>query len=196
MLKRITDICVATIGLVLLFPFFFIVAILIKLDSPGPVFFMQERVGLNGKLFKIFKFRSMYINSENNTQLTKGDKDPRITKIGHYIRKLHIDELIQLINVLYGEMSLVGPRPEVLKYTKYYIKDWDYVLQVAPGITGLTQIMYLNKEYKLLSQSQNPEKTYISILPKKLRLDKFYVKHHNFCLDLKIIFLTARQLFN
>lgn len=197
MLKRLFDIFIAISGLIFFSPLLLLVAALIKLDSKGPILFKQERVGRFGTPFKIYKFRTMHINSENKGQLTAGANDTRITKVGRFIRRSHLDELIQLLNVLIGDMSIVGPRPEILKYTKHYQKDWDYILQVKPGITGIAAIKYADQEYKLLAVCKDQDKTYIKqVLPKKLKYEKFYVKRQNLCLDIKIILLTAKRLFS
>ncbi len=188
MLKRLFDVFASICGLLALSPLLILTAIFIKLDSKGPVFFRQERVGLNGKLFSIHKFRSMYINS--GLELTSG-KDNRITKVGKVIRKLHLDEVIQLIDVLQGNMSIVGPRPEVLKYIKYYPEKWEKVLSVRPGITGYGVIKTAKFEYKTLATAKNVEDAYIKkVLPKKLDYEVYYVNHNNLWLDFKIIFKT------
>ncbi len=189
MLKTIFDYVSASIGLIILSPIFLLVAVAIKLDSKGPVFFRQERVGKNGKIFLIHKFRSMRINK--GLELTSGD-DKRITRIGKLIRKLHLDEAIQLIDVVQGNMSIVGPRPEVPKYIKYYPEKWKKVLSIKPGITGYGVIKTSKLEYKTLSNSKNIEKDYIEkILPKKLDSEIYYLNNQNFILDLKLILLTV-----
>jgi lipopolysaccharide/colanic/teichoic acid biosynthesis glycosyltransferase len=188
MLKRLFDICASLSGLIVLSPILLLTAIFIKLDSKGPIFFRQERVGLHGKKFRIHKFRSMYINS--GLELTSGE-DKRITKVGKIIRKLHLDEVIQLIDVLQGNMSIVGPRPEVPKYIKYYPEKWKKVLSVRPGITGYGVIKTARFEYETLAKTKNIEDTYIKkVLPKKLDCEVYYATNHNLWLDLKIIFKT------
>lgn len=194
MLKRLFDIIASILIIIILSPIFLMIAILIKAESQGPVFFLQKRVGFFGKTFMMHKFRSMYVAQQNNSTLTIGE-DKRITKVGKYIRKLHLDELCQTINVLLGHMSLVGPRPEFKKYTKHHLKDWDEVLKVRPGITGLASILYSNKEYLMLKRAQDPEAQYIyKILPQKLRLEKFYVKHQSLRFDLYLICRTIRMV--
>lgn len=189
MLKRLFDICASLCGLIALSPLLILTAIFIKLDSKGPVFFRQERVGLNGKKFRIHKFRSMHINS--GLELTSGE-DKRITKVGRVIRKLHLDEVIQLIDVIQGNMSIVGPRPEVPKYVKYYPEKWEKVLSVRPGITGYGVIKTAKFEYKTLATAKNVENAYIKkVLPKKLNYDIYYANHHSLWLDLQIILITA-----
>jgi lipopolysaccharide/colanic/teichoic acid biosynthesis glycosyltransferase len=152
---RLFDVFFATIGLIFLSLFFLIIAIWIKLDSPGPVFFTQKRVGKGQILFSLFKFRTMKVNSHKKGLLTVG-KDPRITNSGHFLRKYKFDELPQLLNVLKGDLSLVGPRPEVEKYTKLYTTQQKKILNVKPGITDPASIYYKN-ENDLLASSDNPE---------------------------------------
>lgn len=197
MLKRLFDLVIASSILLLVTPGFLIIALLIKIESPGPVFFRQMRVSKNGKPFLIHKFRSMYVTQPADIEvlLTIGE-DTRVTKVGKYIRKLHLDELCQTIDVILGTMSLVGPRPETPNYIKYYPKDWVEVLRVKPGITGLASIKYAQEEYKLLSAAKDPQATYIEkILPKKLRYEKFYARHQSLRFDLYIIFLTVKYFF-
>ncbi len=194
MLKRLFDLVIATSLLLLVTPVFLIIALLIKVESSGPVFFRQMRVGQDGKTFFIHKFRSMYISTPKSVEmpLTVGD-DVRITKVGRYIRRFHVDELCQTIDVILGTMSLVGPRPETPDYTRYYSQDWALVLKVKPGITGLAAIKYASKEYALLASAKHPEATYIErILPKKLRYEKFYVRHQSLRFDLYIMYLTIK----
>ncbi len=192
--KRIFDLFFATLGLVLLSPLFALVAIWIKLDSPGPVFFRQVRVGRFGKPFKIYKFRTMYVDSERKGQLTVGE-DPRITKAGKFLRKYKIDELPQLINVVKGEMSLVGPRPEVPRYVEHYPPHLrDLILSVPPGITDYASIMFKD-ENQILAKAQDPEKVYIEqILPIKLEYYKRYVTERSLFLDIKLILLTLKEI--
>ncbi len=167
MIKRIFDIIFSSIGLILLSPILFIIAILIVIDSNGPVFFKQSRVGQYNRDFKIFKFRTMHMDSDKMGLLTVGDKDPRVTKMGYFLRKYKFDELPQLINVLQGTMSFVGPRPEVRKYVDFYSKDDLQILNTKPGITDLASIEYRN-EAELIKKASNPEKVYIEeIMPSK-----------------------------
>ena len=193
-LKRPFDIAASAIGLVLLAPLLLGVALWIKKDSPGPVFFRQERVGLRGRLFRIYKFRSMRVDN-TGLQITVG-ADTRITPSGHFIRAYKLDELPQLINVLIGDMSLVGPRPEVPRYVAQYPAHLkDLVLSVRPGITDLASVKY-RSESDLLAASPNPEHSYVhEILPAKLALCEQYVRQRSFVLDLKIIAMTLGIMF-
>ena len=189
-LKRIFDILVSFVGLVILSPLFIVLAIVIVSDSKGSVFFKQTRVGRNGVPFKIYKFRTMIEDAEaKGMQLTVGD-DSRITNVGTFLRKTKIDELPQLINVFKGEMSFVGPRPEVPKYVELYTEDQRQVLMVRPGITDLASIEYRN-ESDLLVNTDNPEKIYVEeIMPKKLDLNMRYIERISFVTDIGIIFRT------
>lgn len=190
MLKRLLDFIIVFIGLLVLVPFFLIVAILIKLDSSGPVFYMQERVGRNGTIFKLFKFRSMRIDSDKSVLITIGKRDPRITATGYFLRKFKIDELPQLLNVLKGEMSLVGPRPEVEKFVKLYTADQQRVLSVKPGITDYASIEFRN-ENELLEGKADPIDFYVrEIMPEKLRLNLMYIDNQSLLTDIRIIFKT------
>ena len=193
--KRIFDVIMAIFGLLVLSPIFLIIAIAIKLDSKGPVFFKQIRVGLEGKEFKIFKFRTMITDAEKQgMQITVG-KDSRITKVGSFIRKCKIDEIPQLINVLIGDMSFVGPRPEVPKYVAMYSESDREILKVRPGITDLASIEYRN-ENDILGKSKNPEKTYIEeVIPAKITLNKKYISNCSIFFDVKLIFKTIFLIF-
>jgi len=164
------------------------------LDSKGGIFYKQIRVGKNQKDFELLKFRTMKPSSDKAGLLTVGAKDNRITKIGYYLRKLKLDELPQLINVLRGDMSIVGPRPEVRKYTNLYSADQQKVLLVKPGITDYASIEYID-ENRLLGESKNPEKTYIEeIMPKKLELNIKYINEIGLKTDFKIIFKTLLKI--
>ena len=189
-LKRIFDFTASLLGLIVLSPLFLVIAILIKLDDGGSIFFRQTRVGQYGKPFKIYKFRTMVENAEKlGAQVTKGD-DPRITKVGRFLRKYKLDELPQLINVLKGEMSLVGPRPEVPKFVKLFEEDYKEILQVKPGITDYASLEFKD-ENELLKGAENSEEIYIrEILPKKIEYDKRYLKEISFTTDLKLILKT------
>ncbi len=190
-MKRLTDLILSTIGIIILSPLFIIIAILIKLDSNGPVFFMQERIGRNGKKFRICKFRSMaVVQASDSLKITVG-ADRRITQTGHFLRKYKIDELPQLFNVLAGDMSIVGPRPEVEEYVNHYSQyNKNKVLSVRPGITDLASIRFRN-ESDILALEANPNEAYITkILPRKLRYYRFYVQKQSLCLDMKIIWMT------
>lgn len=194
MIKRIFDFTVALLLTVLFFPLFIIIAIIIKSDSRGPVFFIQQRVGKNNKDFGIFKFRTMVTDSEHKGQLTVG-KDNRITRIGRFLRKYKLDELPQLFNVLNGTMSLVGPRPEVRKYVEFYTEEQKKVLSVKPGITDTASIQFAD-ENDLLAECDDPEKKYITeIMPAKLRLNLQYMAEQSFLTDLKVLALTFFRIF-
>ena len=188
-LKRAFDLAASGIGLLLLSPLLLALAVWIRLDSPGPVFFRQERIGLRGRPFRIYKFRSMRVD-HSGPQITVG-ADDRITRSGHIIRAYKLDELPQLLNVFLGDMSLVGPRPEVPRYVALYPADVRAeVLSVRPGITDLASVQY-RSESTLLAQSANPERTYVdTILPAKLALCRQYVRERSLWLDLKIIGMT------
>ncbi|MDD7261751.1 MAG: sugar transferase [Fusobacterium mortiferum] len=192
-LKRLFDIVASFCGIVILFPLIVIVSILIKLTSKGPVLFKQVRVTKNGRLFKIYKFRTMRENSEGNKQITVGN-DSRITGIGHILRKTKLDELPQLFNVLKGEMSLVGPRPEVPKYVELYTEEQREILKVSAGITDYASI-YFSNESELLGEAENPEEFYIKkIMPYKIELNKKYIKEIGIVTDIKLIILTILKI--
>ena len=192
-LKRVFDIIASFCGIIILFPLIIIVSILIKITSKGPVLFKQVRVTKNGKLFKIYKFRTMKENSEGNKQITVG-KDNRITGIGHILRKTKLDELPQLFNVLKGEMSLVGPRPEVPKYVDLYTDEQREILKVPAGITDYASI-YFSNESELLGEAENPEEFYIKkIIPYKIELNKKYINEIGIMTDIKIIILTILKI--
>ena len=196
MIKRGIDILFSLIGLICLFPFFIFISFFIFITSKGGVFFVQLRVGKNNKDFKLYKFRTMFLNSDSKGLLTVGNNDKRITKLGYYLRKNKLDELPQLINVLNGTMSLVGPRPEVRKHVNLYNSEQKSILDVKPGITDLASIMYYN-ENEILANSVNPEQTYINeIMPIKLELNKQYINEMSLLTDLKIIFKTFIKLIN
>lgn len=193
-MKRLMDIFFSLIGLILLFPLFLIIGLIIALDSKGGVFYKQTRVGKDGKDFKLFKFRSMAVGSDKKGLLTVGGNDSRITKPGYFIRKYKIDELPQLINVFIGDMSLVGPRPEVRKYVDLYNQEQQKVLSVKPGITDYASIAYIN-ENEVLGKSSNPEKTYIEeVMPSKLMLNLKYIEEKSVITDIKIIFRTIAKI--
>ncbi|MGQ0829484.1 MAG: sugar transferase [Bacteroidota bacterium] len=194
MQKRLFDIFFSFIGLLLLFPVFILIGLLILLDSKGGVFYKQIRVGKNEKDFHLFKFRSMKSDSDRSGLLTIGDRDDRITSLGYYLRKSKIDELPQLINVFIGNMSLVGPRPEVRKYVDMYTLEQKKVLSVKPGITDYASIEYSN-ENERLGSVENPEQIYINeIMPAKLQLNLKYIEEQSLGTDLKIIFKTIRKI--
>ena len=179
----------------MLVPVFLVMAVWIKADSEGPVFYRQVRVGMHGKLFRIFKFRSMRLGSDKASQITIGERDSRITRSGIIIRKYKLDELPQLINVFTGDMSFVGPRPEVPKYVDLYTEEQRHVLDVRPGITDMASIKYIN-ENELLGKANNPEDYYIhTIMPDKLSINLEYVKNNSFMDDVTIIFKTLSKIF-
>jgi lipopolysaccharide/colanic/teichoic acid biosynthesis glycosyltransferase len=193
--KRLFDIFFSIIGLLCISPVLLVLAILISLDSKGGIFYKQVRIGKNLAPFKLFKFRSMHTNADKKGLLTVGHKDSRITKIGYYIRKYKLDELPQLINVLIGDMSFVGPRPEVEKYVKLYNQEQLNVFKVKPGITDWASIKYVH-ENEILAKSNDPEKTYIDeIMPAKLKLNLDYANNNNVWIDIKIILLTIKAIF-
>ena len=193
-MKRIFDIVASGIGLILLSPLFVILAIWIECDSIGPVFYKQVRVGRNNMDFQLFKFRSMRVGSDKKGLITVGGHDPRITRSGYYIRKYKLDEFPQLINVFKGDMSLVGPRPEVRKYVDMYTEEQMHVLDVRPGITDLASIRYRN-ENELLERVNDPDKYYVEvIMPDKLRINLEYVARHSFTFDIRLIFQTFRAI--
>ena len=191
---RFCDILFSLLGLLLLSPLFLIVALWIVIDNPGPVFYRQERVGKDGKDFYLIKFRSMRVGADKESLITVGDRDPRITKAGYYIRKYKLDELPQLWNVLIGDMSFVGPRPEVRKYVDLYTDEQRCVLSVRPGITDNASIEYMD-ESALLAQAENPDKIYVEqIIPAKIALNMRYINHRTLGEYLKIIYLTITKI--
>ena len=189
-MKRLFDIIASGLGLIILSPLFLVVAVWVKLDSPGPVFYKQIRVGRNNKDFFLYKFRSMRVGADKKGLITVGGHDPRVTRSGYYIRKYKLDEFPQLINVFKGEMSLVGPRPEVRKYVDLYTPEQMHVLDVRPGITDLASIRYRN-ENELLEQASDPEQYYRDVVMQdKLRINLEYVRNHSFLGDIRLIFNT------
>lgn len=195
MAKRAFDFLSALLGLILLFPFFLLIGLLIKLDSAGPVFYLQERVGEKGKLFNLFKFRTMRMGADKSTAITVGNRDPRITAFGYYLRKFKVDELPQLINVVMGNMSLVGPRPELKKFVDLYSSEQRKVIEVKPGITDYASIKFRN-ENELLAGKTDPVDYYVrKIMPIKLRLNLQYIKDQSLWVDFKIIGSTLWLIF-
>ena len=195
-MKRTFDFVVALLGLLLLFPLWVVVALSIRMDSPGPVFFRQERIGRGLRPFLIVKFRTMMRDAPRQGGSITFGNDPRITRVGRILRKTKIDELPQLINVLKGEMSLVGPRPEVRPYVELFRQEYEDILKVRPGITDLASLRYRN-EAEVLGQSQNPEEEYVRrILPEKIRLAKEYLQGASLAVDLALIFKTLLKLGN
>ncbi len=194
MLKRAFDFILSTVGLLILSPVYVLLAILILLDSKGGVFYRQQRVGRNNRDFYIYKFRTMHQGAEKKGLLTVGAKDSRITRVGYFLRKYKLDELPQLLNVLKGDMSFVGPRPEVRRYVNLYTAQQMQVLSVRPGITDYASIAYSN-ESELLKRAADPEKFYIeTVFPAKLELNLKYIAEKNFWKDIQLIFLTVKKI--
>jgi lipopolysaccharide/colanic/teichoic acid biosynthesis glycosyltransferase len=196
MIKRLFDIFFSGLGLIILSPFFLIIAIWIKLDSRGPVFYRGLRAGLHGKPFRIFKFRSMVVNTENIGTSSTSTNDTRVTKIGKLIRKYKLDEFSQLINVLLGDMSLVGPRPEVQKFVEQYTDEEKIILTVRPGITDFASIQFHNEgEIIAASGIEDADEAYAKLIrPEKLKLQIKYVKEHNLILDIYLILMTLKRI--
>ncbi|MFT4678884.1 MAG: lipopolysaccharide/colanic/teichoic acid biosynthesis glycosyltransferase [Litorivivens sp.] len=193
-MKRVLDILFALLAVAFLLLPGLIIALMIKLGSKGGVFFKQIRVGKEGSEFSIIKFRSMKPESESTGQLTVGERDPRITRIGQFLRKSKLDETPQLFNIIKGEMSIVGPRPEVPKYVSMYTTEQRQVLAVRPGLTDLASLEYF-EENRLLGESMDPEQTYIdTIMPHKLSLNMKYIQEKSLLLDAKIIWLTIKRI--
>lgn len=187
--KRAFDLTVAGIGLVILLPLILAVMLWLRLTSPGPIFYTAQRVGLRGKPFRLFKFRTMYVDADRIGPGVTRENDPRITPVGRLLRRTKLDELPQLFNVLKGDMSLVGPRPEDPRYVAHYTDEQRRVLTVRPGITSLASIRYRNEEQLLVGA--NWEQVYIQqIMPDKLFVDLRYLEHWSFSLDLRILFYT------
>lgn len=194
MLKRLFDILVSGIALILLSPIFLIFAYRIKSFDKGPVYYRGERVGLHGKIFRIYKFRSMIVNAEKTGVSSTGKGDPRITPVGHFLRKTKLDELPQLINVFIGDMSIVGPRPEVKKFTDMYEGEEKKLLDIRPGITDYASI-WNSDEGEILKDSQDPDADYARLIrPEKIRLQLKYYHEMSLWTDIKIIFLTVRKI--
>lgn len=194
-MKRGFDLLVAGVGLVLLAPFFVIIALIITWDSDGPVFFRQERVGRAFSLFRLWKFRTMRVRNGPQAAITIGTRDPRITRAGYWLRKYKLDELPQLINVLQGDMSLVGPRPEVKTFVDLYTADQQRVLSIRPGLTDWASIRYRH-ENAMLEGHEDPIRLYREeIMPAKLALNLKYLEERSFWVDLKILFQTVVALF-
>lgn len=194
MLIRLLDIVLSLLGLLFLLPIFLILAVWIKFDSQGSIFFRQIRVGKDGRDFRIYKFRTMIVNAEKMGIITIGERDPRITNSGYFLRKYKLDELPQLINVLKGEMSFVGPRPEVRKYVEMYNQKQLKILTVKPGITDYASIEYINED-EILGKSSDPEKTYVEeIMPQKIKYNMKYINNKTVIEYFKIIFLTIIKI--
>jgi lipopolysaccharide/colanic/teichoic acid biosynthesis glycosyltransferase len=194
--KRIFDVVTALLGIVVLAPLLLLVALLIKLDSPGPALFRQERMGKGFHPFRIYKFRTMVYDAPRRGGTITIGADPRITRLGWVLRKTKIDELPQLINVLRGEMSLVGPRPEVTPYVELFHEDYEEILTVLPGITDLASVKFRD-EAEVLRRFEDPETAYVRhVLPEKITLAKEYVRRSSFFFDLALIFKTLLKLFH
>ena len=193
-MKRLFDIIASACGLLVLSPVFLIMAIWIKQDSNGPVFYRQVRVGRHNKDFRIFKFRSMRVGAEKGGLVTIGGRDPRITRSGYFIRKYKLDEFPQLINVFLGEMSVVGPRPEVRHYVNYWTPEQMHVLDVRPGITDPASIKFRN-ENELMEKAEDPEDYYINvIMQEKIKLYLEYIQNASCWSDIKLIFKTFKVI--
>lgn len=194
MTKRCVDFIISCLSLLILFPVLLIVAFVIKIDSSGPVFFRQVRMGRGFWPFTIYKFRTMLDEPRQSDRTLAVPLDPRITCVGRFLRKTKMDELPQLINVLKGEMSLVGPRPEVQQYVELFRADYEEILRVRPGMTDLASLKYRD-EAAVLGRAQNPEEEYIKrILPEKIGLAKEYLRRSSLAFDLSLIFKTIRHL--
>lgn len=192
---RLLDVIFSLLGLFFLAPIFLLISVVIKLNSKGPVLFKQARIGLNGKEFNILKFRSMRKNSDKFGLITVGGRDPRVTSVGFYLRKYKLDELPQLINVLVGDMSFVGPRPEVKKYVDLYTQEQKKVLSIRPGITDWASIFYRD-ENEILGQSLNPEKDYIDkVMSNKLNFNLIYIENYGLVEYFNILFKTLWHIF-
>ena len=195
MIKRLFDLVCALPGLIVLAPLFLVIGLLIKLDSPGPVFYRGERIGKDGIPFKMFKFRTMVVNADQMGSALTHSGDPRVTQVGRALRHWKIDELPQVINILRGDMSVVGPRPESPRYVEHYTPEQRQVLSVRPGVTGLTQVKFRNEE-TLLQSCADLEVDYVeTIMPQKLALDLEYIAHRSLLLDVELILETLLCLF-
>mgnify|MGYP005862509029 CR=1 FL=1 len=193
--KRLFDLLVSIAGLFILSPFICIIAVIIKLNDGGPVFYMAPRVGKNGKLFKMFKFRTMVVNADKIGASSTTSSDPRITRIGRFLRKYKLDEIPQLINVLLGQMSIVGPRPEVKYFTDLFTEEEKIILTVKPGITDWASV-WNSDEGKILEGAADPDKAYMELIwPEKKRLQMKYVKEQSFYNDIIIIGKTIAAIF-
>ncbi len=194
MIKRGFDIFFSSIGIFFLFPAFLFISLFIVIESRGGIFFSQKRVGRDNRDFFLLKFRTMKTGSEKGSQLTIGSRDPRITNVGYFLRKNKLDELPQLINVFLGDMSFVGPRPEVRKYVDLYTPEQKRILSLKPGITDYSSIFY-SDESELLSKAANPEEFYISrVMPEKIKMSLKYLENGGIGADFKIIFLTILKI--
>lgn len=191
---RFFDVFLSGLGLIVLFPLLLLITIWIKLDSAGPVFYKQQRVGQHDKDFYLYKYRSMRVGADKGSLITMGSMDSRVTKSGYYLREFKLDELPQLINVIKGDMSLVGPRPEVRRYVDLYTEKQREVLRVKPGITDYASIKYAY-ENTMLGESSDPEKVYVeTIMPDKIALNMKFIRHHSIFEYFKVIILTLLKL--
>jgi len=196
MLKRLFDIVFSVLVILILLPFMFIITLIISFESEGGFFYFQKRVGKNNCDFILIKFRTMFVDADKNGLLTVGTNDKRITGFGKFLRKFKLDELPQLFNIILGDMSIVGPRPEVRKYVDLYTDEQKKVLSVRPGLTDYASIEYI-AENEILALSENAEKIYIEkIMPRKLELNIKYIQNKSFITDLKIIFKTVFKIFS
>ncbi len=194
-MTRLLDILFSALGLLLLSPLLAVVYVLIRLDSPGGGIYQQERIGKSGRPFRLYKFRTMYVDSDSKGLITVGGHDSRITRVGYFLRRFKIDELPQLVNVLKGDMSLVGPRPEVEKYVRLYTTEQRLVLTVRPGVTDYASVAYAH-ENELLADAEDPDRVYVEqIMPDKIRLNMRYIEHPTVGEYFKVIFLTLRSVF-
>lgn len=195
MLKRVFDVLAALFGIIVTSPLFLAAAVMVKRDSPGPVYYRAQRVGKDGKIFSMYKFRSMVVNADRLGGPSTAGDDPRLTRSGQTLKKYQLDELPQLINILKGEMSLVGPRPEVKAYTDLFTEEEKAILTVLPGMTDYASLWDFH-EGEILKGAADPEKAYLEkVRPEKIRLQLKYVREHSFLVDLKIIFRTIIRVF-
>ncbi|MCH2230928.1 MAG: sugar transferase [Crocinitomicaceae bacterium] len=193
-MKRVFDIIVSVVILSFFLPFGILIGIIIAFTSKGGVFYVQERIGKHAKPFGLFKFRTMSVGADKAGKLTVGMRDSRITKIGYFLRKYKLDEFPQFLNVLFGTMSVVGPRPEVKEFTDLYDQSQQEVLKVKPGITDLASLEYFN-ENEILGKSEDPKKTYIEIvMPAKLELNKKYISNPSMTHDIQIMWRTFKKI--
>ena len=192
--KRIFDVLMSFTGILMILPLLIFIAIMVVLDSKGGVIYSQNRVGRNKVNFKLFKFRTMKLGADKGSLLTIGNHDQRITKSGYWLRKYKLDELPQLFNIFLGDMSFVGPRPEVIKYVALYNMQQQRVLSVKPGLTDWASLAFID-ENQLLVKAENPEMYYINhIIPLKINQNLRYIDHHNLWIDIKIILLTIKSI--
>jgi lipopolysaccharide/colanic/teichoic acid biosynthesis glycosyltransferase len=195
MLKRVFDVCASGLGIIITSPLFLVAAIMVKRDSPGPVFYRAQRVGRHGQMFTMYKFRSMVVNADKLGGPSTAGDDPRLTRSGQTLKKYQLDELPQLLNVFKGDMSLVGPRPEVKTYTDLFTPEEKAILSVPPGMTDFASLWDFH-EGEILKGSVDPEKAYLELVrPDKIRLQLKYVREHSFLVDLVILFKTVGRVF-